>query len=133
MEQIYLGEITFGTNLGLTDLIKNQKSDSSVPSGNDEIYTGSGMDFVDGQNGKDRVYVEFMGDSTTSYVNVVDTGDTLGDELIIEGTSNSDHILVRSSNSGLGFVALLPEIPVGEIANTKVGEIANTNIERVNF
>jgi len=114
-------ELTYGNNLGLGGFVKGQTSNADAAFGNDQIYVGSGMNFIDGQNGSDTIYVEFMGDSTLSYTNIFDTGLSSGDSLLIEGTNNDDHILIRSSKNELGFVALLPT------------ESGNSNIERVNF
>lgn len=117
-------EITFGINLGLLGKIY---PDAQSELGNDDqIFTGSGMDFVDGQGGNDEVTVEFMGDSTLGYANVFDSGESSGDTLIVNGTNYNDKLLVRASEYGVGFVALVPNIDIDNAVN-------NTNLERVNF
>ena len=134
-------EISFGTNLGLlgvdlTSLEKNKDSDGQIQldatskgakDGNDKIFTGSGMDFADGQGGDDEVTVEFMGDSTLGYANVFDSGSSSGDALIVNGTNYNDKLLIRASDKGVGFVALMPN------SNDSENAVKNTNIERVNF
>lgn len=117
-------EITYGTNLGLAGAIS--KDTSKTTGGNDQIFSGSGMDFVDGQGGDDEITIEFMGDSTVGYTNVFDSGNTMGDALIINGTKFEDKILIRASKNDLGFVALIPD-------NNSNNSVKNENIERVNF
>ncbi|OWV05596.1 calcium-binding protein, partial [Fibrobacter sp. UWH1] len=120
-------KIVFGDNYGLHGKIyANAKSQTT--GGNDKITTGPGMDFVDGQRGSDKVFVNLMGDSTTNYANVTDSGEDEGEinTLTVEGTENNDLLLMRRSTDGkLGFVALLP--------NSGVDSSMNSNIERVNF
>ena len=120
-------KIVFGDNYGLHGKIyANAKSQTT--GGNDKITTGPGMDFVDGQRGNDKVFVNLMGDSTTNYANVTDSGEDEGEinTLTVEGTENNDLLLMRRSTDGkLGFVALLP--------NSNIDDSMNSNIERVNF
>lgn len=120
-------KIVFGDNYGLHgEIYANAKSQTA--GGNDKITTGPGMDFVDGQRGNDKVFVNLMGDSTTNYANVTDSGEDEGEinTLTVEGTENNDLLLMRRSTDGkLGFVALLP--------NSGVDGSMNSNIERVNF
>ena len=120
------GEISFGTNLGLKNGIYTGAESGSSNAGNDQIFTGSGMDFADGQGGDDEVTVEFMGDSTLGYANVFDSGSSSGDALIVNGTNYNDKLLIRASDKGVGFVALMPN-------NDNANAVKNTNIERVNF
>ena len=120
-------KIVFGDNYGLHgEIYANAKSQTA--GGNDKITTGPGMDFVDGQRGNDKVFVNLMGDSTTNYANVTDSGEDEGEinTLTVEGTENEDLLLMRRSADGkLGFVALLP--------NSNIDDSMNSNIERVNF
>lgn len=121
------GEISFGTNLGLKNGVYTGAESGSSNAGNDQIFTGSGMDFADGQGGDDEVTVEFMGDSTLGYANVFDSGSSSGDALIVNGTNYNDKLLIRASDKGVGFVALMPN------SNDSENAVKNTNIERVNF
>ncbi|MBR6125510.1 calcium-binding protein, partial [Candidatus Saccharibacteria bacterium] len=101
-------KLVFGDNLGLHGKIyENAKSNGA--GGNDKITTGPGMDFVDGQGGSDRITVKLMGDDSTNYANITDSGSSGMDSLFVEGTETDDQILVRmNEDKTLGFVALLP-------------------------
>ncbi|MBQ9226503.1 MAG: calcium-binding protein [Fibrobacter sp.] len=105
------------------------------------------MDFVDGQDGSDTITVKLMGDSTTNYANVTDTGKDGSDVLFVEGTESVDTLLLRRNsdvegNPGdLGLVALLPmtadDLSNSEGESTGASETVqnnlNSNIERVNY
>ncbi len=124
-------QITFGENTGLLDSIFKDLELNSAETGNDKIYTGPGMDFVDGQGGNDHIIVSLMGGSETGYANVTDSdGNLNNDTLTIEGTEYNDTLLMRmSEDQELGFVALLPQKKSSE----PEGSFINENIERVNF
>ena len=124
-------QITFGENTGLLDHIYKDFELNSAESGNDKIYTGPGMDFVDGQGGDDHIIVSLMGGSETGYANVIDSdGNLNNDTLTIEATEYNDTLLMRmSEDQELGFVALLPQKKSSE----PEGSFINENIERVNF
>ena len=124
-------QITFGENTGLLDHIYKDFELNSAESGNDKIYTGPGMDFVDGQGGNDHIIVSLMGGSETGYANVIDSdGNLNNDTLTIEATEYNDTLLMRmSEDQELGFVALLPQKKSSE----PEGSFINENIERVNF
>ncbi|MCQ2102269.1 MAG: hypothetical protein MJY98_03480, partial [Fibrobacter sp.] len=128
-------KIVFGDNYGLHGKIyANAKSQTT--GGNDKITTGPGMDFVDGQGGSDKITVKLMGDSTTNYTNVTDSGLDGSDTLVVEGTESIDRLLLRQNEEqNLGFVALLPITENdfdSEISET-VKKNLNSNIERVNY
>lgn len=124
-------QITFGENTGLLDSIFKDLELNSAETGNDKIYTGPGMDFVDGQGGNDHIIVSLMGGSETGYANVIDSdGNLNNDTLTIEATEYNDTLLMRmSDDQELGFVALLPQKKSSE----PEGSFINENIERVNF
>ena len=130
-------KIVFGDNLGLHgELYANAKVKPNANGGNDKITTGPGMDFVDGQSGSDKITVKLMGDSTTNYTNVTDSGLDGSDTLVVEGTESIDRLLLRQNEEqNLGFVALLPITENdfdSEISET-VKKNLNSNIERVNY
>lgn len=123
--------LTFG--YGITAFAKNFEvfadSVSNNDGGADTIIAGNGSDFVDGQSGDDSYIVNMMGGGNRAYTNVMDSGEIdAADSLTINGTINNDQFLVRASNSGLGMVAMLPELG-GNANDTNV----NSQIERVNF
>ena len=126
-------QITFGENLGLSgEIYKNAKSEeiAGTKDGNDKILTGPGMDFVDGQGGRDQIVVNLMGESETNYANITDSGTDASelDSLTIEGTEYDDTLLMRMNKDGsLGFVTLLLDEGLSK------GDIGNENIERINF
>ena len=127
--------LVFGDNLGLHGKIyENAKSKGT--GGNDKISTGPGMDFVDGQGGSDRITVKLMGDDSTNYANITDSGKNGMDSLFVEGTETDDQLLVRmNDDKTLGFVALLPvdkEERTNKDDNTPFKQ-KNSNIERVNI
>ena len=80
--------------------------------------------------------VKLMGDSTTNYTNVTDSGLDGSDTLVVEGTESIDRLLLRQNEEqNLGFVALLPITENdfdSEISET-VKKNLNSNIERVNY
>ncbi|MCQ2104647.1 MAG: hypothetical protein MJZ26_02540 [Fibrobacter sp.] len=130
-------KIVFGDNLGLHgELYANAKVKPNANGGNDKITTGPGMDFVDGQGGSDKITVKLLGDSTTNYTNVTDSGLDGSDTLVVEGTESIDRLLLRQNEEqNLGFVALLPITENdfdSEISET-VKKNLNSNIERVNY
>ncbi|WP_139261206.1 calcium-binding protein [Fibrobacter sp. UWOV1] len=130
-------KVVFGDNLGLHgELYANAKLKPNANGGNDKITTGPGMDFVDGQGGSDKITVKLMGDSTTNYTNVTDSGLDGSDTLVVEGTESIDRLLLRQNEKqDLGFVALLPITENdfdSEISET-VKKNLNSNIERVNY
>ncbi|SOE56056.1 Ca2+-binding protein, RTX toxin-related [Fibrobacter sp. UWT3] len=130
-------KIVFGDNLGLHgELYANAEVKPDANGGNDKITTGPGMDFVDGQGGSDKITVKLMGDSTTNYTNVTDSGLDGSDTLVVEGTESIDRLLLRQNEKqNLGFVALLPITENdfdSEISET-VKKNLNSNIERVNY
>lgn len=146
----FLGDkLIFGENLGIGGKIFKDAKSNVSNSGDDIITVGPGNNFVDGQAGNDTVKVKFMGDSTVNYTNVTDSG-SLSDvnTLVIAGTENEDHILMRRNGgtldennkekpADLGFVALLPITENDLDESSQNDEIAkkniNTNIERINF
>ena len=123
-------QITFGENLGLSGEIYKNAISGGAKGGNDKILTGPGMDFVDGQGGRDQIVVNLMGESETNYANITDSGTDASelDSLTIEGTEYDDTLLMRMNKDGsLGFVTLLLDEGLSK------GEIGNENIERINF
>ncbi|WP_143149803.1 calcium-binding protein, partial [Fibrobacter sp. UWT2] len=140
-------KLVFGDNLGLHGKIFANAQSNNNESGNDIILTGPGMDFVDGQDGSDTITVKLMGDSTTNYANVTDTGKSGSDVLFVEGTESVDTLLLRRNSDAegnpgdLGLVALLP-MTVDDLSNSEgestgasetVQNNLNSNIERVNY
>ena len=132
-------KIVFGDNRGLHGELYNDVTSNNSESGDDTITTGPGMDFVDGQGGSDKVTVKFMGDDTTSYANITDSGINGSDKLFVEGTETDDRLLVRmNKDNTLGFVALLPVVEEektesdDETSSDKASVRKNSNIERVN-
>ena len=140
-------KLVFGDNLGLHGKIFANAQSNNNESGNDIILTGPGMDFVDGQDGSDTITVKLMGDSTTNYANVTDTGKDGSDVLFVEGTESVDTLLLRRNSDAegnpgdLGLVALLP-MTVDDLSNSEgestgasetVQNNLNSNIERVNY
>ena len=140
-------KLVFGDNLGLHGKIFANAQSNNNESGNDIILTGPGMDFVDGQGGSDTITVKLMGDSTTNYANVTDTGKSGSDVLFVEGTESVDTLLLRRNSDAegnpgdLGLVALLPmtadDLSNSEGESTGASETVqnnlNSNIERVNY
>lgn len=140
-------KLVFGDNLGLHGKIFANAQSNNNESGNDIILTGPGMDFVDGQDGSDTITVKLMGDSTTNYANVTDTGKDGSDVLFVEGTESVDTLLLRRNSDAegnpgdLGLVALLPmtadDLSNSEGESTGASETVqnnlNSNIERVNY
>ena len=130
-------KVVFGDNLGLHGTVYANATSNSE-GGNDTIKTGPGMDFVDGQGGSDKVTVKLMGDSTTNYANVTDSGTDGADTLVVEGTESVDRLLLRQNEKQeLGFVALLPMdeklLDEESRSNVAVTSNLNSNIERVNY
>ena len=130
-------KIVFGDNLGLHGEIY-ENAESKHDGGNDKITTGPGMDFVDGQGGSDKITVKLMGDNTTNYANITDSGVNGSDSLVVEGTESVDRLLLRQNEQGnLGFVALLPmdenKLDENSKNNAAITNNLNSNIERVNY
>ena len=130
-------KVVFGDNLGLHGVVFANATSNSK-GGNDTIKTGPGMDFVDGQDGSDKVTVKLMGDSTTNYANVTDSGTEGADTLVVEGTESVDRLLLRQNkDQNLGLVALLPMkeelLDDDSKANVAITSNLNSNIERVNY
>jgi hypothetical protein len=92
------------------------------------VIAAVSSDFVDGQSGNDTYNVKFFGEYNLGYTNVMDSGTDAADSLTVYGTSAADELLIRASDAGLGFVALLPDSD----PDTDAGE-GKTRIERVNF
>ena len=98
-----------------------QDSRSVVHGGDDVIVAGNGHDIIDGQNGNDSYKVNFMGGYNNAYTNIMESGDDAEDSLTVNGTTKNDNILIRSSDSNAGLVALLPDSD------------KKTQLERINF
>ena len=129
-------KLAFGDNLGIGKKLYTNAKSTTTESGNDKIVTGPGMDFVDGQDGSDKIIVNLMGESVTSYANVTDSGVNGSDSLTVEGTEVDDDLLMRMNKTHkLGFVALLPDTLNQLEGEQKTADdlSKNTNIERVNF
>ncbi len=75
---------------------------------------------LDGEGGTDFYYVNLIGGSTDSLINVFDSGTAGSDKLTIYGTEQADLFLARASaaETGLAFVAKMNTSP---------------NVERVNY
>ncbi len=112
--QLYLFGVTTSADPGSGEGDPNNDAD-------DDIRSGNGSDFIDGQWGDDVYRIRLMGADNDGIISVHDSGDstTQSDVMRIKGTLYDDNFLLRksSSSTGLAFVALLNEAPYTERIN----------------
>lgn len=117
------GESVFGETIEAVGKVFGISNEAKAKEngGDDTIIAGDGSDFVDGQSGNDTYKVQYMGGDNEVFTNVMDSGNDDSDSMSVLGTLDSDNVLVRASDAGLGMVALLPN------GGDKIG------LERVNY